>query len=106
MHDPETHLIPLVLDVAEGRSAEARVFGDDYPTPDGTCVRDYIHVQDLANAHLLAIEQQGDSSRIYNLGSGGGYSVKEVIEMATKGRRPAARYPSQWHLAVPVTLPF
>jgi UDP-glucose 4-epimerase len=84
MHDPETHLIPLVLDVAEGRSSSARIFGDDYSTPDGTCVRDYIHVQDLANAHVLAIEKLGEESRTYNLGNGGGYSVKEVIEMAAK----------------------
>ncbi len=84
MHDPETHLVPLILDVAEGRSPNARIFGDDYPTPDGTCVRDYIHVQDLAKAHVLAIEQLENTSRTYNLGSGGGYSVKEAIEMAAK----------------------
>jgi len=84
MHDPETHLVPLLLDVAEGKSPKAKVFGDDYPTPDGTCIRDYIHVQDLAKAHVLALEKQGDESRIYNLGSGGGYSVKEVVEMTAK----------------------
>ncbi len=84
MHDPETHLVPLLLDVAEGKSPKAKVFGDDYPTPDGTCIRDYIHVQDLAKAHVLALEKQGSESRIYNLGSGGGYSVKEVVEMTAK----------------------
>ncbi|MEP6945106.1 MAG: UDP-glucose 4-epimerase GalE [Acidobacteriota bacterium] len=84
IHDPETHLIPLILDVAEKRSPHASIFGDDYSTPDGTCIRDYIHVTDLAKAHVLAIEQLGDTSKTYNLGSGGGYSVKEAVEMAAK----------------------
>lgn len=86
LHDPETHLIPLVLQVAAGRRAEVTVFGDDYPTPDGTCVRDYIHVIDLARAHVLALDaiEKGDS-RIYNLGCGGdGISVKQVIDVARK----------------------
>lgn len=82
-HLPETHLIPNVLEVARGRSPSVSIFGDDYPTPDGTCVRDYIHVSDLARAHAMAIpalERLG--SRIYNLGCGGGYSVAEVVAAA------------------------
>lgn len=79
-HDPETHLIPLALQVAAGRRDVIEVYGDDYPTPDGTCVRDYIHVVDLARAHVLAL-QATDKSAIYNLGCGNdGYSVREVIE--------------------------
>jgi UDP-glucose 4-epimerase len=84
-HSPESHLIPLVLQVALGQREALNIFGDDYPTPDGTCVRDYIHVLDLAEAHILALEALGDGrSRVYNLGNGLGYSVKEVIEMARK----------------------
>ncbi len=82
-HDPETHLIPIVLEVAAGTRPEVSIFGDDYPTPDGTCVRDYIHVLDLARAHVLAIESLGEGgpTRAYNLGCGGdGYSVKQVVE--------------------------
>ena len=83
MHDPETHLIPIVLEAAAGARDAVEIFGDDYPTPDGTCVRDYIHVRDLAAAHLMALEDLGESSEIYNLGCGGdGYSVKEVITAA------------------------
>lgn len=80
-HDPESHLIPLVLQVAQGRREAISVFGDDYPTPDGTCVRDYIHVADLADAHLLAMDQvtPGDHL-ICNLGNGNGFSVREVVE--------------------------
>jgi UDP-glucose 4-epimerase len=82
-HDPETHLIPNVLEVARGRADAVPVFGDDYPTADGTCVRDYIHVSDLARAHALAIPALDRlGSRIYNLGCGGGYSVAEVIAAA------------------------
>lgn len=82
-HDPETHLIPIVLQVAAGRRAHVEVYGDDYPTRDGTCVRDYIHVVDLARAHILALGVLEERSRIYNLGCGGeGYTVKEVIETA------------------------
>jgi UDP-glucose 4-epimerase len=82
-HDPETHLIPIVLDVARGRRAEVTVFGDDYPTPDGTCIRDYVHVVDLARAHILALGILGARSAIYNLGCGGsGYSVRQVIDVA------------------------
>lgn len=84
-HDPETHLIPLVLQVAAGKLSEVVVFGDDYPTRDGTCVRDYIHVKDLARAHVLSLESlaRGAESRIYNLGCGGeGSTVQEVIEVA------------------------
>ncbi|MDZ4659572.1 MAG: UDP-glucose 4-epimerase GalE [Bythopirellula sp.] len=80
-HDPETHLIPLVLDVALGKRESIKVFGDDYPTPDGTCIRDYIHVDDLATAHLAALEQlQVGSALKLNLGTGNGASVLEVIE--------------------------
>lgn len=78
-HDPETHLIPLVIDAALGRRPPVQVFGDDYPTPDGTCLRDYIHVADLAQAHLLALAQLDSRSVTYNLGNGRGYSVLEVI---------------------------
>ncbi|MBM2843057.1 MAG: UDP-glucose 4-epimerase [Anaerolineales bacterium] len=84
-HRPESHLIPLVLQVALGRRPEARIFGDDYPTPDGTCIRDYIHVADLVEAHLLALQALEERPRqIYNLGSGAGYSVRQVIETARR----------------------
>jgi len=82
-HDPETHLIPLVLQVALGQRESVDIFGTDYPTPDGTCVRDYIHVDDLAAAHLLAIKKLGDGSAIkLNLGTGRGASVQEVVDIA------------------------
>lgn len=83
-HDPETHLIPLVLRVALGLMPHLNVFGTDYPTPDGTCIRDYIHVSDLADAHVLALEAlaSGAASTVYNLGNGSGYSVLEVIRAA------------------------
>ena len=80
-HDPETHLIPLILQVALGQRDDIKIFGDDYPTPDGTCIRDYIHVLDLADAHIRALEDLDNGSRKYNLGTGSGYSVKEVVEM-------------------------
>ena len=85
-HDPETHLIPLVLQVASGRRTHIDVFGDDYDTPDGTCIRDYIHVVDLCEAHLLALDRlrQGAPSAAYNLGNGNGFSVTEVIETAER----------------------
>lgn len=86
-HDPETHLIPCVLDVAAGRRANVTIFGDDYPTRDGTCVRDYIHVEDLAKAHVLALEAMAErktGSQVYNLGGGGGYTVREVIDTARR----------------------
>jgi UDP-glucose 4-epimerase len=84
-HEPESHLIPLVLDVALGRRAAIRIYGDDYPTPDGTCIRDYIHVSDLADAHLLALEKLETEGRlIYNLGNGQGFGVREVIESARR----------------------
>ncbi|MEU5613829.1 UDP-glucose 4-epimerase GalE [Streptomyces sparsogenes] len=80
-HDPESHLIPLVLQVAQGRREAISVYGDDYPTPDGTCVRDYIHVADLAEAHLLALGAAAEGEHlICNLGNGNGFSVREVIE--------------------------
>jgi len=90
-HDPETHLIPRVLDVMSGREPYLQIFGDDYPTPDGTCIRDYIHVNDLADAHVLGLErllrlrEREETIRaplIYNLGNGTGYSVQQVIETA------------------------
>ncbi|MDP4143753.1 MAG: UDP-glucose 4-epimerase GalE [Bacillota bacterium] len=100
-HNPETHLIPLILQAALGKREKIVIFGDDYDTEDGTCIRDYIHVTDLANAHLLALRRMknGGESTIYNLGNGTGFSVKEVIEVARKvtdreiksevqGRRP------------------
>jgi UDP-glucose 4-epimerase len=100
-HNPETHLIPLVLDVALGRRNRLEIFGTDYDTPDGTCIRDYIHVSDLADAHLMALAylNEGGQSDIFNLGNGNGFSVREVIATATRvtgcdipciesGRRP------------------
>ncbi len=84
-HEPESHLIPLILDVALGRRQSIRIYGDDYPTADGTCIRDYIHVSDLADAHLLALEALEKQDRlIYNLGNGKGFSVREVIESARR----------------------
>jgi UDP-glucose 4-epimerase len=83
-HQPETHLIPLVLQVATGQRASIRIFGTDYPTPDGTCLRDYIHVSDLGQAHLLALEAllDGAGNSTYNLGNSNGYSVRQVIDCA------------------------
>ena len=85
-HATETHLIPLILQVPTGRRDHITVFGDDYPTPDGTCLRDYIHVVDLADAHVLALEylRKGGASDIFNLGNGQGFSVKEMIAAAEK----------------------
>ncbi|MFF4408150.1 UDP-glucose 4-epimerase GalE [Streptomyces sp. NPDC001262] len=84
-HAPETHLIPLVLQVALGRREEISVYGDDYPTPDGTCIRDYIHVADLAEAHLLALDAAREGEHLVcNLGNGNGFSVHEVVETARK----------------------
>ena len=81
-HDPETHLIPLVIYAAMGKRPHIEIFGTDYPTPDGTCIRDYIHVDDLAEAHLLALEKLTPGAELrYNLGIGRGYSVREVIRM-------------------------
>ena len=83
VHDPETHLIPILLQAAAGTRAQVEIYGDDYPTRDGTCVRDYIHVVDLARAHILALDILHERSAIYNLGCGGdGYTVKEVIDVA------------------------
>jgi len=85
-HDPETHLIPIILQVASGVRDHISIFGDDYPTPDGSCVRDYVHVSDLASAHLLALDalrkRPEPAQLIYNLGNGRGFSVREVIECA------------------------
>jgi UDP-glucose 4-epimerase len=88
-HEPESHLIPLVLDVALGRRASIRIYGEDYATPDGTCIRDYIHVSDLAEAHLLALaaletDMAAKSRLVLNLGNGQGFSVREVIESARR----------------------
>jgi UDP-glucose 4-epimerase len=80
-HQPESHLIPLVLRIPLGQREAALIYGSDYPTPDGTCIRDYIHIADLVSAHLLALDELEERDRlIYNLGSGNGYSVREVIE--------------------------
>ena len=85
-HNPESHLIPLVMKTALGQRDHIGIFGEDYPTPDGTCVRDYIHVKDLAEAHLLALEylERGGNSDVFNLGNGAGYSVREIIETARR----------------------
>jgi UDP-glucose 4-epimerase len=95
-HDPETHLVPIVLRVAAGEATHVQIFGQDYPTPDGTCIRDFLHVRDLAAAHLLALEATGEgdpSFEVYNLGSAAGFSVREVVEAARKvtGRAIPAR---------------
>ena len=99
-HHPESHLIPLIIQAAMGKRDSIKIFGTDYPTPDGTCVRDYIHIEDLCKAHLLALDKLSNSAeRVYNLGNGKGYSVREVIDMVRKvtgkdfkvieeGRRP------------------
>ncbi len=96
-HRPESHLIPLVLQVAIGQRPSISIFGTDYPTPDGTCIRDYVHVLDLAQAHVLALEAQDDKpQQIYNLGNGRGFSVCEVIEIARRVTRhpiPAVEMP-------------
>jgi len=82
-HDPETHLIPIALQVAAGKREKLQLFGDDYPTADGTCVRDYIHVEDLARAHLLALDAAaGGEHKIYNLGNGSGFTNRQVVEVA------------------------
>lgn len=85
-HQPESHLIPVILQTCLGKRKSIRIFGDDYPTKDGTCVRDYIHVTDLAQAHYLALKalQEGAGSDVYNLGNGNGFTVKEIIEAAEK----------------------
>ena len=87
-HEPESHLIPIILDVALGRRASISIYGDDYPTPDGTCIRDYIHVEDLARAHVLALaalrNPTTETPLLYNLGNGRGFSVREVIEAARR----------------------
>jgi len=100
IHDPETHLVPIVLQAAAGMRDAVEIYGDDYPTRDGTCVRDYIHVIDLARAHVMALDLLDKRSAIFNLGCGGdGYTVKEVIDVArdVTGReipvRVAARRP-------------
>jgi UDP-glucose 4-epimerase len=96
-HQPESHLIPRVLNVALGQADSAHIYGTDYPTPDGTCIRDYIHIADLVSAHLLALSALDQRDRMaYNLGNGKGYSVKEVIETARKvtGKKiPAVEHP-------------
>ena len=88
-HEPETHLIPLVFDVALGKRKQIEIFGTDYDTPDGTCIRDYIHVTDLADAHILALDyiERENINLICNLGNGNGYSVKEVIKTAEQVTR-------------------
>jgi len=81
-HQPELHLIPIVLQVAQGRRDKLTVFGNDYKTPDGTCIRDYIHVTDIAQSHILALNDLDKGSRVYNLGNGKGYSIMEVVSIA------------------------
>ncbi len=83
-HSPESHLIPIILQVAQGKREEIKLFGNDYNTPDGTCVRDYIHVSDLAQAHVLALQnlRKGADSNVFNLGNGKGFSNREVVEVA------------------------
>ncbi len=96
MHHPETHLIPRVLEVALGIRPNLELYGTDYPTPDGTCIRDYIHVEDLAEAHVLALDHTCRASGIYNLGNNRGYSVREVVDCAERvtGRRiPLVAHP-------------
>lgn len=85
-HSPETHLVPIILQAALGQREEVAIFGDDYDTPDGTCIRDYLHVMDLADAHLLALDKlrAGGDSDVYNLGSGTGFSVKEMVDVARR----------------------
>jgi UDP-glucose 4-epimerase len=84
-HEPESHLIPLILDVALGRRERIKIFGQDYPTKDGTCVRDYIHVRDLADAHLLALAAlEKKDCVVYNIGNGHGFTVREVIDSVTR----------------------
>ncbi|MDD2225418.1 MAG: UDP-glucose 4-epimerase GalE [Candidatus Shapirobacteria bacterium] len=85
-HNPESHLIPLILDAALGKREDIKIFGTDYPTVDGTCIRDYVHVNDLAQAHILALKKlmDGGESDCFNLGNGSGFSVKQVIEVAKK----------------------
>jgi UDP-glucose 4-epimerase len=78
-HEPETHLIPVIIQVMTGQRAKLTVFGDDYPTPDGTCIRDYVHVEDLCDAHVAAMERLAPGFQAYNLGIGRGYSVREII---------------------------
>jgi UDP-glucose 4-epimerase len=95
-HDPETHLMPLVLRVAAGEATHVQIYGQDYPTPDGTCIRDFVHVRDLADGHLLALEATAEadpSFEVYNLGSAAGFSVREVVEAARRvtGRAVPAR---------------
>lgn len=83
-HTPETHIIPLILQVALGQRESFTIFGDDYDTPDGTCVRDYIHIRDLAQAHILALEALDSGNRVYNLGNGAGFSVTQVVDTARR----------------------
>jgi UDP-glucose 4-epimerase len=84
-HKPESHLIPLVIAAAMGKREDVKIFGTDYPTPDGTCIRDYIHIEDLCSAHLLALEKlENKSELVFNLGNGKGYSVREVIDTVKK----------------------
>ena len=94
-HHPESHLIPLILQVLLGKRDHITIFGDDYPTPDGTCIRDYIHVLDLANAHICALNylRGGGESNFFNLGTGHGFSVNEIIDAAEKVKELGARRP-------------
>ena len=94
-HTPESHLVPIILQVALGQRESLAIFGDDYATPDGTCIRDYVHVEDLIAAHILALEylKVGNDSNVFNLGSNNGYSVKEMLDAAREvtGKEIAAK---------------
>lgn len=106
-HDPETHLLPIVLEVARGKRASVALYGTDWPTPDGTCVRDYVHVLDLAEAHLAALEHlaRGGASGAFNLGTGRGHSVREVVLAARRvSGRPIAMTPSPRRAGDPAAL--
>ena len=113
-HDPETHLIPICLDVALGRRPSLTIYGTDYETPDGTCIRDYVHVDDLIDAHVIAMTTLGGGeSRAYNVGIGRGYSVREVLEScrrvtgheipAVEGRRRAGDPPALYNDPAKIT---
>ncbi len=100
-HDPETHLVPIILQAALGQRKEVAIFGEDYDTPDGTCVRDYVHVEDLIAAHLLALGIFTKAmSNVFNLASNHGYSVKEMVEAARNVTKKRSQ--PEWRLAVPV----
>ena len=105
-HEPESHLLPLVMKTALGRQEHIGIFGEDYPTPDGTCMRDYIHVKDLAEAHLLALEylDRGGKSDVFNLGSGTGYSVREIAKLLGRSEAAVSAHLSRGRKSLRTTL--